>query len=73
MSEFSGLWTHQNNPACAESIRVFIMKLNTIPKKKESCNERVLTVEERRGLDGDIKRVSPTCVCAMVQVVWMGI
>ena len=25
MSEFGGLWKHQNNPACAESVRVFGM------------------------------------------------
>ena len=31
MSEFSGLWKHQNNPANTKGVRVFIMlKLDTI-------------------------------------------
>ena len=33
-SEFSGLWKLENNPACTESVRVFIVfKLDTIQKK----------------------------------------
>ena len=36
MSEFGGLWKHQNNPTGTKSVRVFIMlKLDTIGKKKE--------------------------------------
>ena len=35
LSEFGGLWKHQINPACAKSVRLFIMlKLDTIWKKK---------------------------------------
>ena len=34
MSEFGGLWKHQNNPACTKSVRVFSVKLDTIRKKK---------------------------------------
>ena len=35
MSEFGGLWKQQNNPACTESLGVFItLKLDTILKKK---------------------------------------
>ena len=36
MSEFGGLWKQQNNPACAKSVRVFIMlKLDIVRKKKQ--------------------------------------
>ena len=35
MSEFSGLWKHQTNPACTRSVRNFrVLKLGTIRKKK---------------------------------------
>ena len=35
MSEFSGLWIDQNNPACTKSVRVFrVLKLDTIQKNK---------------------------------------
>ena len=34
MSEFGGLWQHQNNPACTNSVIVFrLLKLDTIRKK----------------------------------------
>ena len=39
MSEFGGLWKHENNPACAKtkSAQVFIMlKLDSIQKKKQN-------------------------------------
>ena len=37
MAEFGGLGTQQNNPACTERVRVFIMlKVNTIRKKKKT-------------------------------------
>ena len=41
MSEFGGLWTHQNNPACTRSVRVFrMLKLDTIQKKKKGRKKR---------------------------------
>ena len=40
MSQFSGLWKHQNTPACTKtsnSVRIFrVLKLDTIRKKKSS-------------------------------------
>ena len=32
MLEFGGLWKHQNNPACIKSVRVFVLKVDTIQK-----------------------------------------
>ena len=41
MSEFDGLGTHQNNPACTDSVRVFIMlKLDTIGKKRKKKKKK---------------------------------
>ena len=35
MSECSGLWKHQSNPACTESVRVFrVLKLDAVRKEK---------------------------------------
>ena len=40
MSEFGGLWKHANNPACTESVKVFvILKLDNIRKKKKEEEE----------------------------------
>ena len=36
MSEFSGLWEHQTNPACTESVRV--LKLDATQKKKQDIH-----------------------------------
>ena len=33
MLEFGGLWKHQNNPACIKSVRVFVLKVDTIQKR----------------------------------------
>ena len=39
MSEFGGSWKHQNNPACTESVRVYIISnLDAMPKKKNLVN-----------------------------------
>ena len=37
MSEFGGLWKHQNNPACTKNARVFsrMLKMDTKRKKKK--------------------------------------
>ena len=36
VSEFGGLWKHQDNPACTKSVRVFrLLKLDAIRKKTE--------------------------------------
>ena len=38
MSEFGGLWKHQNSPACTNSVNVFrMLKLDTVRKKKEDA------------------------------------
>ena len=40
-SEFSGLWKHQNNPACTNNVRVSrMMKLDTIRKKKNNNKKK---------------------------------
>ena len=40
MSEFGGLWKHQNDPACTKSVRVFIMLMLDTTDTKEEDEEK---------------------------------
>ena len=52
MSEFGGLWKHQNNPARTKSVRVLTeLKLDTIRKKKKEHIFSVKSVVTQVPLD----------------------
>ena len=52
MSEFGGLWKHANNPACTESVKVFvILKLDNIRKKKKKEEEEERKKERLRNFE----------------------
>ena len=42
MSEFKGLWKHQNNPVCTKSVRVFrVLELDIIRKTEREGGSTV--------------------------------
>ena len=69
MPEFNGLWKHQNNPACTESVRVFrVLKLNTTGWFSEAGLHTSRPISEEALLHTVYNNGSSTKNCKAVQM-----